>query len=93
MNGIALCNGVEGCDGIMHRVAIVGIGSYVPDNTVTNRDLEKKVSTSNEWIVTRTGIEERRQADEKTPTSKLAVEAARRALDSAGIKALSVQSE
>ena len=43
-------------------VALVGTGSYVPERRLTNEDLEKMVDTSNEWIVTRTGIEERRIA-------------------------------
>ena len=49
-------------------VALIGTGSYVPERRLTNEDLEKMVDTSNEWIVTRTGIEERRIAapDEKT---------------------------
>lgn len=44
------------------NVGIVGIGRYVPENVVTNQDLEKRMDTSDEWIRTRTGIRERRIA-------------------------------
>lgn len=65
---------------------IVGIGSYLPEKVLTNADLEKMVETNDEWITTRTGIKERRIADEGSATSDLAIEAARRALDDAGVK-------
>ena len=68
-------------------VHIVGTGSYVPDRVVTNADLEKMVDTTDEWITTRTGIKERRLAPDYICTSDLAVEAARRAMDQAGINA------
>ena len=70
----------------MQRVAIVGTGSYVPEKILSNSDLERLVDTSNEWITSRTGIYERRISDEQAPTSKLAIEAAKRALDAAGVK-------
>lgn len=67
-----------------HRAAVVsGVGSFVPDETVTNFDLEKVLDTSDEWIRTRTGIRERRRAAPGQSTSDLAVEAGRRALSAA----------
>lgn len=69
------------------NAGIIGIGSYVPERVLTNFDLEKMVETSDEWIRTRTGIEERRIADEATETSDMAVRAAMAALDDAGIAA------
>ncbi len=67
------------------RAYIAGIGIYVPEKILTNFDLEKIVETSDEWIRTRSGIRERHIVDEKTATSDLAVIAAKRALDNAGI--------
>ncbi|MCS7233233.1 MAG: ketoacyl-ACP synthase III [Synergistetes bacterium] len=69
----------------MARVGVVGVGSYLPDNVLTNKDLEKMVNTSDEWIITRTGIRERRIAPPGVSTCHLAYEAARRALDDAKI--------
>jgi 3-oxoacyl-[acyl-carrier-protein] synthase III len=71
------------------RVAsrIVGTGHYVPEKVLTNRDLERLVDTSDEWIVTRTGIRERRVAAEGETTSDMAATAARRALESASLDA------
>jgi 3-oxoacyl-[acyl-carrier-protein] synthase-3 len=66
---------------------IIGIGCHVPERVVTNYDLEKIVNTSDAWIVERTGIKERRIADADTAASDLAIEAARQALDDAGIAA------
>lgn len=60
---------------------IIGTGSAAPERVLTNLDLEKMVETSDEWIRTRTGIRERRVADENTATSDLAAQAARRALE------------
>ncbi|EQB20348.1 3-oxoacyl-[acyl-carrier-protein] synthase, KASIII [Dehalobacter sp. UNSWDHB] len=68
----------------MYDVEIIGTGSYVPENRVTNDDLSKIVDTSDEWISTRTGIKERRISLTET-TADLAVAAARRALDDAGV--------
>ncbi len=70
-----------------HDVHILGTGSYTPSHVLTNQDLEAMVDTSDEWIVTRTGIRERRIADPDTPSSFLASEAAKRALDDAGVSA------
>ena len=69
------------------RAGIVGTGSYLPDNILTNADLEKLVDTNDEWIRTRTGIKERRIVDAHTATSDLAILAAQKAIDDAGIKA------
>lgn len=66
-------------------VRIIGTGSYVPEKILTNRDLERMVETSDEWIQTRTGIRERHIAESGIASSDLAVEAARRALESAGV--------
>lgn len=65
---------------------IAGIGSYVPDKVLTNFDLEKIIETSDEWIRTRSGIRERRVSKDNEPTSDLAANAAKRALESAKIK-------
>jgi 3-oxoacyl-[acyl-carrier-protein] synthase-3 len=62
------------------HAAIVGIGSYLPEQKLTNIDLESMVDTSDEWIVTRTGISERRLADPDQATSDLGVIAATSAL-------------
>lgn len=68
-------------------VGISGIGSYVPEKIMTNHDLSKMVDTSHEWIVTRTGIEERRIAPPHMASSDLSTEAAKRALEDANLKA------
>ncbi len=68
------------------NAAIVGTGSFTPPGILTNQDLEKMVDTSDEWIVTRTGIKERRISDKSTASSDLAFEAAKEALDEAGVK-------
>ena len=67
------------------NVGILGIGRYVPEKVVTNHDLEKVMDTSDEWIRTRTGIAERRIADDTIDTSYMAVEASKKALEDAGI--------
>jgi len=67
--------------------AIAAVGSYVPERILTNADLEKMVETSNEWITSRTGIQERRIACEGEFTSDMAAKAARKALDRAGVAA------
>jgi 3-oxoacyl-[acyl-carrier-protein] synthase III len=64
---------------------IAGTGMCVPGRVLTNADLETMVDTSNQWILDRTGIAERRIADAGEQSSDLAVEAARRALDMAGL--------
>lgn len=66
---------------------IVGWGKYVPSRVITNADLAARIDTSDEWIVQRTGIRERRVVSEGETTSKMAVEASRAALDMAGVRA------
>ena len=68
------------------RIGITGLGMHVPSKVLTNRDLEKTVDTSDEWIRTRTGIEERRIAPPGTTTSDLAFAAAQQALKQARLK-------
>ncbi len=68
-------------------VAIVGTGSYAPERVLTNAELEKLVNTTDEWIMTRTGIRERHIARPDETTSMMGAEAARRALAAAGITA------
>ncbi|HOK80488.1 MAG TPA: beta-ketoacyl-ACP synthase III [bacterium] len=65
--------------------SIIGIGSYLPEKVLSNADLEKMVDTSDEWIVTRTGIRERRICPEDMASSDLGVEAAKRAITDAAI--------
>ena len=69
----------------MASVHITGIGGYLPERVLTNSDLEKIVETSDQWIVERTGIRERHIIAENQMTSDMAVEAARAALDDAGL--------
>jgi len=68
------------------RARIIGTGSCVPDKVLTNSDLEKFLDTSDEWIVSRTGIRERHIAGEGEYTSDLATRAAQRALTMAGVR-------
>lgn len=68
------------------RVGIAGTGSYMPERVVPNSYFEKIVDTSDEWIVQRTGIRERRFAAPEQATSDMALEAARRALESSGTR-------
>jgi 3-oxoacyl-[acyl-carrier-protein] synthase-3 len=69
------------------RAGIVGIGRYLPERIVTNQDLEKIMDTSDEWIRSRTGIEERRIAGDDITTSDMAFHAAEKAIQDAGITA------
>ena len=71
----------------MIRSVLTGTGSALPRRVVTNADLAERVDTSDEWIVERTGIRQRYLAQEDETTSSLATEAARQALDAAGIEA------
>lgn len=71
----------------MTRAKICGVGSYCPAKILSNEDLEKIVETSDEWIVSRTGIKERRIAPKEEITSDLAFNASERALADAGISA------
>ncbi|MFC5471950.1 beta-ketoacyl-ACP synthase III [Cohnella suwonensis] len=68
-------------------VGILGTGKYVPERRLTNQDLEKMVETNDEWIVTRTGMRERRIAAPEQATSDLAYEASVQALRAAGVSA------
>lgn len=68
-----------------YNSGIIGLGSYLPERIMDNFDLEKIVDTSDEWITARTGIKERRIASENESTSDLAVKAAEKAIESAGI--------
>jgi len=68
-------------------ISITGIGAYAPDHVITNDDLSKLMDTSDEWIVERTGIRERRVAADDQALSDLALPAARDALEQAGLDA------
>jgi 3-oxoacyl-[acyl-carrier-protein] synthase-3 len=71
----------------LRTVSIIGVGSYVPARVLTNADLERLVETTDDWITSRTGIRERRIAADGEATSDMAVSAAGRAMESAGISA------
>ncbi|GKU78587.1 beta-ketoacyl-ACP synthase III [Paenibacillus sp. L3-i20] len=71
----------------LHPVGIIGTGKYVPERIITNQELEQMVETNDEWIVTRTGIKERRMAAATEATSDLALEASKRALEASGLTA------
>lgn len=72
------------------RAGIVGVGAGIPEKVITNHDLEQRIDTTDEWIVTRTGIRERRVAPPHVATSDLAAQAARQALQHAGRSAQEV---
>ncbi|MDN4492289.1 beta-ketoacyl-ACP synthase III [Ureibacillus aquaedulcis] len=69
------------------NAGIIGLGKYVPEKILTNFDLEKTLDTNDEWIRTRTGIQERRIAAEEENTSDLALAAAKKAMENANITA------
>jgi 3-oxoacyl-[acyl-carrier-protein] synthase III len=75
----------------LHGSVITGLGSYVPERILTNADLEKIVDTSDEWIVTHTGMRERRVIADDQNTSDLAVEASKVALRDAGLEARDIE--
>ncbi|MFD1627579.1 beta-ketoacyl-ACP synthase III [Azospirillum griseum] len=75
---------------MVKRSRVLGCGTYLPANVVTNQDLERRVDTTDEWIVQRTGIKSRHLAADGELTSDLAIGAAKRALDHAGIAASSI---
>jgi 3-oxoacyl-[acyl-carrier-protein] synthase-3 len=75
-----------GAGASMALAGILGTGTALPEKVLTNQDLEKLVETSDRWITERTGIKERRQAALHETTSVLSVQAARKALDMAGVK-------
>lgn len=74
----------------MPQAKIISTGSYLPKRVLTNRDLEKLVETSDEWIVTRTGMQERRIAGDSEFASDMGAQAAMRALQKANISAESI---
>jgi len=74
----------------MRRAVILGTGSALPRRCVTNAELAQTIDTSDEWIVERTGIRTRYLAGEGETTSSLATDAARRAIDAAGIDAAQI---
>jgi 3-oxoacyl-[acyl-carrier-protein] synthase-3 len=74
----------------MRRSVVLGVGSALPRRQVTNEELASQVDTSDEWIVARTGIRTRYIAGENETTASLAVDAARKALDHAGVAATDV---
>jgi len=71
----------------LNKAGLIGIGSSVPQRVLTNFDLEKMVDTSDEWIVKRTGVKERRILEEGRPAYEIGVEAANNAISNAGISA------
>ena len=75
----------------LKRAKITALGTYVPPRVMTNADFEKIVETSDEWIVSRTGIRERHVVDKGVATSDLAVEATKRALAERGINANEIE--
>jgi len=68
-----------------HYSRIIGTGGYLPAKVLVNRDLERTVNTTDEWIYTRTGIRQRHVAADDEKTSDLALQASRRALTAAGV--------
>lgn len=68
------------------NIGVLGTGHYLPTNVLTNKDLEKIVDTTDEWIKSRTGIEERRIAGDDVSTSDMAFHAAEEALKEANVK-------
>ncbi|MCM8784213.1 MAG: ketoacyl-ACP synthase III [Candidatus Omnitrophica bacterium] len=68
-----------------NAVGIVGVGAYLPEKVLTNQDLEKMVDTTDDWIITRTGIKERRISSPEDATSDLGARAAEEALKDAGL--------
>lgn len=73
------------------QVTIAGTGSYVPERILTNAELSEMVDTTDEWIFSRTGIRERRIAAEGEFTSHMATNAARKALEQAGMAAEDIE--
>ena len=69
----------------MRNSRVAGIGHYVPDNIVTNADLEKLMDTTNEWIIERTGISERRHVKNGMGTSHMGIKASEKALEMADV--------
>jgi 3-oxoacyl-[acyl-carrier-protein] synthase-3 len=82
---VSNARGAVGQSGMLRRVKIAGLSTYVPPRVLTNDDLERLVETSNEWILQRTGIKERHIVDPGVATSDLAKEAALGAMQQAGV--------
>ena len=72
------------------KVAVIGTGSALPEKSLTNKHLESMVETSDEWIIKRTGIKERRILEDDVPLSVLAAEASRKAIDDAGLTPMDI---
>ncbi len=72
---------------VKSKAKIIGVGAYLPERVLSNHDLEKMVETSDEWIISRTGMKERRLAAQGEFASDMGYEAAKRALDNGKIKA------
>jgi 3-oxoacyl-[acyl-carrier-protein] synthase-3 len=70
---------------MIHYSRIIGTGGYLPAKVLANRDLEKMVNTTDEWIYTRTGIRQRHVAADEEKTSDLALQASRKALAASGV--------
>lgn len=70
---------------VEYGVGITGVGSFLPKKIMTNSDLEKIVDTSNEWIIERTGIQERRIAEKTIATSDISAIAGQKAMEDAGV--------
>jgi 3-oxoacyl-[acyl-carrier-protein] synthase-3 len=76
---------------ILYRAVITGHGSFAPPKTLTNEDLAKMVDTTDEWITARTGIKSRHVTSDNETTAYLATEAAKKALDEAGLDAAEIE--
>ena len=75
----------------MSNIAIISLGAYLPKKKLTNARLEKMVDTSDEWIIARTGIKERRIASKEEKTSDMAIGAAKEALKKANLEGSKVE--
>ena len=64
---------------------VIGVGHYLPENVVTNEDIASRIDTTDEWIRTRTGVERRHVVADDQLTSDMCVEAAKNAMDDAGV--------
>ena len=76
---------------MVQKARIISTGSYLPKKVLSNSDLEKMVDTSDEWIFSRTGMKERRLAAVDEPTSEMGFQAARKAIEKAGINAEEIE--
>ncbi len=91
MSNINIKNPRAEHDFVGRTCSISAVGSYVPEKTLTNSDLEKIVDTTDDWITTRTGIKERRLAADDEYTSDMAARAAQRALEKAEVDPADVE--